>query len=111
MPLGGVSAPRTSGGVEGEVKRTANGFLYSAEEQARILYAEALMAAWCDDFERAMTWLCAPEPTVTIPLKEYERLKAGFGVGQLEQQMRGQWPHGALGQLGQLGQLIPKVDK
>lgn len=42
--------------------------------------AHQLMAAWCDDFQRAMTWLCSPEPTVTIPLKEHGRLLAGCAI-------------------------------
>lgn len=60
--------------------------------------AIALMAAWCDMFQDVMTRLCAPPPTVTIPLKEYERLKAGYGRGAYERgQLSAQW-QGAMGQ-------------
>lgn len=43
--------------------------------------ARELVKAWCDAFECAMRWLCAPEPTVTITRREYERLCAGYNPG------------------------------
>lgn len=75
-----------------------------------VLDSLCLMGAWCDMFQDVMTRLCAPEPTVTIPLKEYKRLKAGYGIGAMERgQLAAQW-QGAMGQgiLGQLGALVPK---